>query len=316
LEQIEDCLAPARVGRKPTHTWLHGDPGSGKTAAAKSFLTRLRQQTGISFVAVNCWERGTLYGILDQAITELKIFRAEEHRASVKLERLKRHLGSRCLVFLLDEIDRISPRDRSAILYSLDAIGNTGLICVSNAIYPLYDLEERVRSRINPRIISFARYSRAELAAVLTDRAHAALAPEACPTTIVNRIASLSSGDARVAIQTLRNAAEAAERVGHEAIALSDVAAGWHDSQRVKAAQMLVNLTEDHRMLHKLTAPKTDVLSTELWEAYLQLCSQGNRRPIAPRTFSEYLNQLVRLGLLTCERARVKGNVRLLKSSE
>jgi Cdc6-like AAA superfamily ATPase len=66
----------------------------------------------VPFVVVNCYERDTLYEVLDHIITELRIVRAEEHRTSVKLERVQRHLGSRCLLVLLDEIDRIAPCER------------------------------------------------------------------------------------------------------------------------------------------------------------------------------------------------------------
>jgi hypothetical protein len=79
---------------------------------------------------------------------------------------------------------------------------------------------------------------------------------------------------------------------------------------------MLAGLTEDHRTLHQLVAKCETLLATELWEAYLQWCSKTDRKPIAPRTFSEYVNQLVRLGPLACERARIKGNVRLLRARQ
>ena len=77
--------------------------------------------------------------------------------------------------------------------------------------------------------------------------------------------------------------------------------------------QALAALTEDHGMLYQLVAQRKGALSTDLWEAYLQRCSRANRKPIASRTFSGYVSQLVRMGLLSCERARVKGNIRLLK---
>ena len=94
------CLEPIRSGRRPVHACLHGSAGTGKTAAALSALTRFRKETAVPFVVVNCYERDTLYKVLDHIITELRIFRAEEHRTSVKLERVQRHLGGRCLLVL------------------------------------------------------------------------------------------------------------------------------------------------------------------------------------------------------------------------
>jgi cell division control protein 6 len=313
IRLVQACLEPARSGRKPTHVWLHGQPGSGKTAVAKAVLTKLGHESNLPCLAINCWERDTLYEILDQIITELKIFRAEEHRTSVKIERLQRHLGSRSMVFLLDEVDKIAPCERARVLYSLDALGNTGLICISNSLGALYELEERVRSRLNPRTLAFGPFSAEEIAEILVGRTRIALAPDACPLYLVKRMAAVCNGDARVAIQTLRNAAEAAEHAGRGSIMPSDVSAGWNDSQAIKSSQVLANLTEDHRILYQAVRQQKEMLCTDLWEAYLQRCSQANRKPIASRTFSAYVSQLIRLGLLSCERARVKGNVRLLK---
>ena len=310
---IDECLDPIRKGRKPAHVWLHGSPGSGKSLAAKACLARLRSEAGTPLVHVNCWERGTLYEILDQAVADLKIFRAEEHRISAKLERLKRAIGDRRIVFLLDEVDRISPRERAAVLQCLDTMGNSGIVCTSNTLAPLLELEERVRSRINPRVVGFGRYTEDEVLAILTHRSAMGLANDAASEPVLRHIASLCSGDARLAIQSLRNAAEAAERAGRHRIIVDDVLAGWHNSQAVRTAGVLARLTDDHRSIFQLASSRDAVLSTDLWEAYLQECSRRGRRPIASRTFSDYINQLTRLGLLTCERARVKGNVRLLR---
>jgi len=107
--------------------------------------------------------------------------------------------------------------------------------------------------------------------------------------------------------------AEATDRAGHARIGPADLAAGWNDSQRIKAEQILARLTEDHKMFHQIVAEQKELLSTALWDAYLERCSRCDRKPLAPRTFSAYVAQLVRLGLVSCERARVKGNVRLLR---
>jgi len=310
------CLEPIRSGRRPAHAWLHGSPGTGKTAAAMSFLARFQKETTALFVVVNCYERDTLYEVLDYIITELKIFRAEEHRTSVKMERLQHYLGGRCLLILLDEIDKVTPCERARVLYTLDALGNTGLVCISASLGALFEMEERTRSRINPRTISFEPYGAEEILQILTRRAGQAFASGVCPAFLLRRIAAVCNGDARIALQALRNAAESAERSGHTSITAADLSGSWNNNGNVKKEQTLAGLTEDHRMLYQGVRDARETLCTALWETYLQRCSQANRNPIAGRTFSAYVNQLVRLGLLTCERARVKGNVRLLRLSE
>jgi archaeal cell division control protein 6 len=311
---IRACAEPIVSGRRGMHVWLHGTPGSGKTSLAKALLEELHQGSTIPHVVVNCWERRTLYEALDQIVTHLRIFRAEEHRISVKLERIRRHLDGRWLMVLLDEIDKIAPAERSRILYNLDALGNVGLICISNNLDALCEVEERVRSRINPATICFDTYSPAQIVDILRERAELALVQGSCPDQVLFRIGRLSAGDARIGIQTLRRAAEEAERACRPRITSGDVESAWRDQQKVKTRRLLAGLTEDHRILRMIVLERKEVLSTDLWEMYLQRCSRHGRRPIALRTFSDYVNDLGNAGLLTRERARVKGNVRLLKA--
>ena len=153
---IYNCLNPIREGRKPTHIWLYGRPGTGKTTIARSVLNQLEKEAGIRSVVINCWEKKSLYEILDHIVAELKIFCTKEHRTSIKLDRLQRHLGKRPLIVLLDEVDRIPSPERSRTLYTLNGIGNIGLISISNTLKAFFDTEERVKSRITPKILAFA----------------------------------------------------------------------------------------------------------------------------------------------------------------
>ncbi|MCP4708397.1 MAG: AAA family ATPase [Planctomycetes bacterium] len=306
-------MHPVRQKRRPTHVWLHGRPGIGKTAVAQAVIAKLKNETRIRSVAVNCWERDSLYEVLDQIITELKVFCAEEHRSTAKLERLQQNLGDQPLIILLDEIDKMPKSERSRVLYSLNDLKLTGLICISDNMNAFFEIEDRVRSRINPRTIGFSAYSAPAITEILTERARLAFSGDVCPAFLVKRIAAACSGDARVAIQTLRNAAESAEQKGHTVFQPSDISAGWHDSQTIKTEQVLARLSEDHRILYQIIQRAKDLLAPQLFSEYRQHCRRHQRQPVAERTFSSYVKQMERWGLLSCDRARVRGNVRLLK---
>ena len=313
---IKNCLALVREGRKPTHLWLYGRSGTGKTTVARSVLNQMEKEAGIRSVIINCWEKKSLYDILDHIVTELKIFCAEEHRTSIKLDRLQRHLGKRPLLVLLDEIDRIPSQERSRTLYTLNGIGNIGLISVSNTLEAFFDTEERVRSRITPKILAFALYSNNEIEEILQKRIHSGLFPDTCQDACLKQIAKACSGDARVAIKILRNAARYAEQQGHVKIHPADIMHSNHNSRGLKIKQNLAKLNEDHRILYYLISKEKAILSTRLWNAYMNVCNRTQRKPVAERTFSEYISQLNRFGLITFERARIRGNVRLLKTAK
>jgi Cdc6-like AAA superfamily ATPase len=67
-------------------------------------------------------------------------------------------------------------------------------------------------------------------------------------------------------------------------------------------------------VLYELVKKKKEVNSGELWKLYLSECKRLKKQPIAVRTFSEYMNRLIEIGLVQWDRALVRGKVRVFKS--
>jgi cell division control protein 6 len=244
-------------------------------------------------------------------ICQLRILRAEQNRTSFKLEKLRSHLKDLPLVILLDEIDQIKHSEISTILYNFDSILNAGLICISDSTQALIELQERVRSRLNPYTVFFPRYSRRNLLEILTYRAEQALASGSWTRTALQRIASVAQGDARAGIRMLRRAAVLADHQRMDKITTRSLKGQIKAAKEARKTRILNNLTQDHRILYKIVKQQRQVLSGDLWQKYLQHCARLKRKPLASRTFSDYANRLVQAGLITSERARVKGKVRL-----
>lgn len=158
IQEILCCLSPLLKKRKPINLWLYGEPGTGKTATVTYLLNHLKEKAGVKGILINCWQKDTFYEVLDEIVSQLRILRAEEHRTSFKLEKLRRYLNDQPFVIVLDEVDQLKPSERSATLYNLDSVGNVGIICISNSRQPLFELEERVRSRLNPYTVFFPAY--------------------------------------------------------------------------------------------------------------------------------------------------------------
>ena len=312
-EQILCCLSPVIKRRKPIHTWLYGQAGTGKTTTAIHALRRLEEKVHVKSLIINCWKKRTFYEILDEMISEFRILRADEHRTSFKLEKLCSHLEERPFVVILDEIDQVKPSELSTILYNLDSVLNAGLVCISDSTRAMLELEERVRSRINPHPIFFPCYSYQELLEILTHRAELGLAPDSWTRPALKRIAITAQGDARAAIGMLHRAAVLADHQRMDKITIKSLEELIKAAKETRRTCILNDLTQDHRIFYEVVKQKGKILSGDLWEEYLQRCLQLRRRPLAPRTFSDYANRLVRTGLITSERARVRGKVRLFK---
>jgi len=88
----------------------------------------------------------------------------------------------------------------------------------------------------------------------------------------------------------------------------------WSSVQELRKEYLLSKLTRGHRILYRIVAYQGEILSSDLRQLYLLECSRMKRRPIAERTFSNYINDLKRAGLAWVERARVRGKVRLIKT--
>ena len=310
LKEIAIRLRPITEGRKPVNCWLHGKPGAGKTATARSILHRLYTEGGIRGIYVNCWENPTFFSVLECIARELRMLGAEKLSTSFKLERLKRHLAKERLVVVLDEIDQPPPKERHSILYNLSDLPTVGLICACNSEYVYFGLEERVKSRLNPARISFEEYKTQDLFNILMQRAQFALAPDVYTDELLQTVAQLAAGDARIAIHTLKNAAYLAEKENCDAIGALHVRRAWNSAKDLKKSYLLRKLTDHHRLLYELIAKNAGILSGDLWRLYLKTCNARKIKPIAVRTYSDYCNKLVELGVVQAKRAAIQGKVR------
>lgn len=298
------------------NAWLYGPPGAGKTGTSRYILRQLIQAYRVYGVYVNCWERNSLYSVIEKIVNELRILGAEKPDTSFKMERLQRHLKDTPLVLVLDEIDQPPPKERNSILYNLCGIESIGLICISNSRSFLYDVDERVKSRLNPTQIEFRPYSASDLVYIISLRAETALVPRTWDKGILEAISRMADGDARIAIQTLKSAAYYAEKSNSPKILAEHIEKGWKDASVIKRTYLLNKLSADHKILYEIIKSKKEVLSKQLWGDYISEARRKGVKPIALRTYSEYVNKLRDLGLIKADRARVRGKVRVFRVAE
>ncbi|MCJ7646365.1 AAA family ATPase, partial [bacterium] len=222
ISHFRSCLYPVLKNEKPLQVWLHGKPGTGKTAAAKYLAHELHLKSKVEYIHVNCRKHNSFYSILDHILNELRVGFGDERDGRVKLEKIERYVKDRSLILILDEIDFLPQKERSSLLYNL-SFDKVGLVCISENRDALISLNGRTKSRLQPHLIEFTAYTSAEIEEILHERAFAALAPGSWDPKAVERIARLAGGDARIAIQTLRNAAEIAEGQGSQAISAEHI---------------------------------------------------------------------------------------------
>lgn len=176
-------------------------------------------------------------------------------------------------------------------------------------------MDDRIKSRLSLKQIEFLPYSDEDLLYILEQRANFALHPDSWTKETLGKIAHLAEGDARVAIQTLKNAAYNAENDYSQEIKNKHIKSAYNSAKDIKKIYLLNKLTEHHRILHGLIKKAGEIKSGILWKEYLKECKKLKRQPIAQRTYSEYVNKLIELDLVRWDRALVRGKVRTFKIS-
>jgi len=315
IEKLRFSLAPVRKRQPIKHIWIHGPPGTGKTCVAKYLLNEMEEQHGIRGMYVNCWETDTFFSILDKIVRDFRILGAERLSTLYKLERFENYLQDRPFLLILDEIDKPSPKERNSIIYNLCGIPNVGLICICNSRYFYYVLDTRVRSRLDAVLFEFKSYAPEEISEILRQRAEAGLREGAAKEDILRRVAQLSRGDARIAIQTLKHAASYADVYASEHIQRDHVKTGLTIARNAKKKYLLQKLSDHHQMIYGIIQDFGEIRSGELWKEYLHRSKEAGMPAAAPRTFSLYVKRLEELNLITGTRALgIKGNVRIFRT--
>jgi cell division control protein 6 len=311
-QKLLQCLIPAEHGLAPTCAWFYGPPGTGKTALARSIAQeRFAGHNRVS-AYVNCWERPTLYSTLQVLCEQLRILRADAQDTNVKLARLKQTLNTRPALLILDEIDRLMPKECDSILYQLLRLPRVGLFCISGDSRAFAAIDSRIRSRLAPVLVHLTKYNRSQLSAILEVRARSALAVGTYTQQTLNCIAEIADGDARRAICVLLNAAITAEQQNAQKISVRHVLHDMSKWKRLIESARVQSLSQHQMLIHQLVKKHRSVSARTLRQLYELECHKKSLTPVARRTFVKYIAILIRTDLIKSQGHNCGGSGRIL----
>lgn len=309
-KELWSSLFTTPRGARPTHLFLFGPSGSGKTLAVQEMLCEAKKRS-ILAAYVNCWQYQSLHSIIDKIIDDFRLLIAERNNTMYKIEKLERFINKKQFFLVLDDIDRLDPKEIDFILYNLCDLKNVTLICLGYSMKFLKGLDDRVRSRLVPKIIEFPAYTKDELMTITKERAERDLSDSSYRNEVLKKAVSMANGDARVAIQTIKKAAECAERKRSDSIQLNDLFKSGINARQLKVTKVLESLSEHHRIIYEVIRKSRRIESGKLWLAYKEACQKEKIHNAPQRTFQYYRDELLNMGLICSKRLRVRGNVRL-----
>ena len=299
INALTSTFQPVLDGNHAEPALLYGPSGTGKTCIARYAVEQLRREVvDITTQYVNCWEDytrfKTLYRILEGLDQSLDVHRQSTPRDEL-LDRLRDGLDDPYVV-VLDEVDQLEEKD---VLYDLWRVSGLSMVLIVNSEDELFaELETRVSSRFKTsERIHFDRYGTDELVGILKDRVRWGLHEDAATTEQLRLIAESSGGDARVAIGTLRAAAQKANKQNRQQLTNGLIEEATPEAKAEIKRKNVEKLNVHQKTLYEIICDREGIAPDELYEMYCEAVDAPKSR----RTTRNYLQKMRRYNLITAE---------------
>jgi orc1/cdc6 family replication initiation protein len=310
VNALTSNLKPILNGTRAEPSLLYGPSGTGKTCIARYAVERLREEVvDLNTQYINCWEDytrfKTLYRVLEGLNRSFDVHRQSTPRDEL-LDRI-RDRDDAPYVVILDEVDQL---EEKKVLYDLYRTRGLSLILVANNEQELFaEFEGRVASRFKTATrIEFDRYGTDALVSILRDRVQWGFEEDAVAEKQLRWIGDAAGGDARVAIGTLRAAAQMADEQSLDQLTGEVIREAAPEAKAEIRQQNIEKLTEDQCTLYRIIGDRGEVSPAELYDAYRVEVEEPKSR----RMVRNYLQKMRRYNLIRAageSRARVYSTV-------
>ena len=332
IRQIAKYWVDVLSGVTPSNVTLYGKTGTGKTAASKFAREQLidiarKKNVFVKVEYIRCTDYTTEY----QVIAELcnRLGRDVPNRGWTKGEVVntfrdifKPDVFARKLhlIVILDEIDILLNKDGDGILYTLTRTGNVSVLCISNYLDFKNLINSRVTSSLNDKEIVFPPYGADQLSDILAERAELSFNENILESDVIplcSAMAAKEEGDARYALDLLKNAGELAFDEDSDIVTSDHVRRAKEKIEHNKVIEIISTLpVQQQRLLEailNLTKQKEEISSGKLYDAYTDI---SKKDAVTYRRIFDFIGELEMLGIIstnTVSRGRAKGRTNIIK---
>jgi len=292
---IDGLLRYATTGIA-NHLLIFGSRGSGKTLMVSYVSQLLSDKHKLAFAYANCRQHNTSFKILASLLN----VRPRGCSLDELWERFcQAHLGR--VVFVLDEVDLISDKDRNKDILYLISRSAKGymVVLLSNNPRFLNTLDESIRSTLQPEMIHFRNYGANEIHQILMDRARLGLVHPVrqAAAQIAALTAKDTNSDVRVAIKTLYYAALEQQ---------AEVRSLFERARRDILLDVIADLNDQNLMILKAALDSPEPHAKAVHELYRRLNLQSHEEPFSYVYFYSNLSYLQSLGLILLLSTKVR----------
>lgn len=331
--EIASYLKYISRGKEHPNLILYGKVGTGKSVVIRyimreidEYLKEKKSNVKYKHVYILCRDFRTESKILERIIegvtgepTKLVGWSITEHYQKLR-EALEEFQG--VVTVTLDEANLMSKPNE--LLYNLTRLDvpstSVSLICITNSMKFVEDLETRVMSSLSPIQIVFPPYNAEELEAILRDRVRVGVVDGAVENEVIGYCAAVSAqsdGDARKAIALLKTAIIIAENKGSDKVKLEHAKAAVEVFEKDVIFKAVSTLPEQHKMVLLAIAAcsefEKNLVTGQVYDTYTRLCMLAGLDPFTLRRVRDLLNELAELDLIQTmmkSKGRGKGRTR------
>ncbi len=225
------------------------------------------------------------------------------------------------LILVLDEIDMVK-KGLNDLMYILTRIndelknGSVSVVGLTNDMKALRKMDPRSRSTLCQEERVFKPYNAVQLKTILKQRVEQGFQEDAIDNSVISLIAAFAAqdGDARYALRLLKKSGEIAKDSGENRINKEHVEKAKDGVESDIIAEAISTLPEHQQLVIYSIASlavkggmykrlsglgQGDLFTGEVYEIYERYCGMLDRKARTTRQFSQYLNELEMLGLVT-----------------
>ena len=332
IQQIAKYWVDALNNVTPSNVTLYGKTGTGKTAASKFAGKQLTEAASnenvfVRVEYVRCTDYNTEYQVIAYLCKNLG--REVPFRGWTKGEVINAFrdifrttaFGKKLiLIVILDEIDILLEKDGDGLLYTLTRTDNVSVLSISNFLDFKNMIKSRVTSSLNDKEIVFPPYGADQLSDILSERAELSFREGVLDNEVIplcSAMAAKEEGDARYALDLLKNAGELAYDEDSKKVTSDHVIRAKDMIEHSKVTDIIQTLPlQQQRVLEailNLTKQKEEITSGKLYDEYREV---SQKDAVTYRRIFDFINELELLGIIstnTISRGRGKGRTNIIK---